>query len=155
MTSVVNFIPSKFGSFPQGVLKVVRDTRLNVYRERSGDSWFGTKNLLIYYKWSQTRSISCTNSILHLNFISASPIPIQNNIHCWSIETKKRTNYNLYDNIRELSKTTFWCYRNNIKRKPGFMLCLHCSINDSSDWLHITVYIAVISLGSCHTGEGN
>ena len=67
--SVVNFIPSKFGSFSQAFWKVVLHTRLNVYRERSGDSWFVTGNLLVYYKWSVTRSISCTNSIFPLNFI--------------------------------------------------------------------------------------
>ena len=45
ITSVVNFIPSKFGSLPQGVLKVVQHTGLNVYRESSGDSWFVTQSL--------------------------------------------------------------------------------------------------------------
>ena len=40
--SVVNFIPSKFGSLPQGILKVVLHTGLNVYieRESSGGSQF-------------------------------------------------------------------------------------------------------------------
>ena len=56
--SVVNFIPSKFESFPQAFWKVVLHTRLNVYRESSGDSWFVTNNLLVYYKWSETRSNS-------------------------------------------------------------------------------------------------
>ena len=69
MISVVNFIPSKFESFPQAFWKVVLHNRLNVYRERSGDSWLVTDNLLVYYKWSETRSISCTNSIFPLNFI--------------------------------------------------------------------------------------
>ena len=45
ITSVVNFIPSKFGSLPQGVLKVVLYTGLNVYRESSGDSRFVTQSL--------------------------------------------------------------------------------------------------------------
>ena len=44
MISVVNFILNKFGSFPQGVSKVVLHTRLNVYRESSGDFWFATNN---------------------------------------------------------------------------------------------------------------
>ena len=69
MISVVNFIPSKFESFPQAFWKVVLHTRLNVYRESSGDSWLVTDNLLVYYKWSETRSISCTKSIFPLNFI--------------------------------------------------------------------------------------
>ena len=38
-------------------------------RESSGDSWFVTDNLLVYYKWSETRSISCSNLIFLLNFI--------------------------------------------------------------------------------------
>ena len=33
VTSVVNFIPSKFGSLHQGTLKVLLRTGLNVYRE--------------------------------------------------------------------------------------------------------------------------
>ena len=69
MISVVNLIPSKSGSFPQVFWKVVLRTRLNVYRESSGDSWFVTNNLMVYFKWSETRSISCTNSIFPLNFI--------------------------------------------------------------------------------------
>ena len=67
--SVANFIPSKSKSFPKVFWKVVLHTRLNVYRESTGDSWFVTNNLLVYYMWSETRSISCTNSIFPLNFI--------------------------------------------------------------------------------------
>ena len=67
--SVVNFIPSKFESFPQAFWKVALHTRLDLYRESSGDSWFITDNLLVYYKWSETKPISCTNSIFPLNFI--------------------------------------------------------------------------------------
>ena len=69
MVSAVNFIPSKFGSFPETFWKVVLHTRLNVYRESSGYSWFVTNNLLVYYKWSETWSISCTVSIFSLIFI--------------------------------------------------------------------------------------
>ena len=53
----------------KGVSKVVLRTRLNVYRASSGDSWFVTNNQLVYYKLSETRSISCTNLIFLLNFI--------------------------------------------------------------------------------------
>ena len=70
--SVANFIPSKFESFPQAFWKVVLHTRLNVYTESSGDSWLVTDNLLVYYKWSETRSLSCTNSIFPLNLIRVS-----------------------------------------------------------------------------------
>ena len=69
MISVANFIPSKSKSFPKVFWKVVLHTRLNVYRESTGDSWFVTNNLLVYYMWSETRSISCTNLIFPLNFI--------------------------------------------------------------------------------------
>ena len=69
-----NFTTSNFVNIgprylPQGVLKVFLHTGLNVYKESSGDSWFVTNNLLVYYKLSQTRSISCTNSICPLSFI--------------------------------------------------------------------------------------
>ena len=69
MISVVNFIPSKFGSFAQAFWKVVLHIRLNIYRESLGDSWFVTNNLLMCYKWSETRHISYTNSISPLRFI--------------------------------------------------------------------------------------
>ena len=52
--SVVNFIPSKFGSLPQGILKVVLHTGLNVYRGSSGGSRFVTQSLGVIL--SQTRS---------------------------------------------------------------------------------------------------
>ena len=46
-----------------------RDRQRDRQRESSGDSWFVTDNLLVYYKWSETRSISCSNLIFLLNFI--------------------------------------------------------------------------------------
>ena len=46
VTLVVNFIPSKFWSFPQGVLKVVLHTGLNVYRKR-----FKILNLQLTVSW--------------------------------------------------------------------------------------------------------
>ena len=67
ITSVVNFIPSKFGSLPQGVFKVVLHTGLNVYRESSGGSWFVTQSLGVIQ--SQTRSPSCTNLIFPLHIV--------------------------------------------------------------------------------------
>ena len=49
--SIANFIPSKFGTFPQAFWKVDLHTRLNVHtqreRESSGDSWFVTNNLWV------------------------------------------------------------------------------------------------------------
>ena len=62
IASVNNFIPSKFGSFCQGVLKVVLHTGLNAYRESSGGSRFVTHSLLVWYSHEQdlldARSIS-------------------------------------------------------------------------------------------------
>ena len=55
ITPVVNFIPSKFGSLPQRVLKVVLHTGLNVYKESSGGTRFVTHSLLVLYKRPQTR----------------------------------------------------------------------------------------------------
>ena len=63
MISVFNSISSKFGIFPQAFWKVVRHTCLKAYRERerereresSGDSWFVTNNLLVYYTISDQK----------------------------------------------------------------------------------------------------
>ena len=48
ITPVVNFIPSKFGSLPQPVLKVVLHTGLNVHKESSGGTRFVIHSLLVY-----------------------------------------------------------------------------------------------------------
>ena len=145
--SVVNFIPSKFESFPQAFWKVVLHTRLNVYRESSGDSWFVTNNLLVYYKWSETRSISYTKSTFPLNLISVCPIPIQNIIHCWWIEINKKPKYKLYDKIWDLPKTTFWYYNNDTKRNPWVIFCSHWPINDSFGCLPFTLQLCCKPLG--------
>ena len=95
MISVVNFIPSKFESFPQAIWKVVLHTRLSVYRESSGDSWFVTDNLLVYYKWSKTKIYFIHQFDFPSKFYpSVCPLPFQNNIHCWWIEIKKDLNTN-------------------------------------------------------------
>ena len=84
---------------------------------------------MVLYKWSQTRSTSCTNLIFPLNnFYESVPIQIQNNMHCWWIEIKKSPKFKLKDNIGDLSKTTFWYHRNDTKRNPWVMLCSHCPI---------------------------
>ena len=61
--------PSKIWSLLQGVSKVVLHTDLNVKRANSADSWFVTSNLLVCFKWSQTRSISCTSLIFPMTFM--------------------------------------------------------------------------------------
>ena len=142
--------------FSDPLLKVILHTSLNVYRESSGGSRFVTHSLLVLRKWSQTRSTSCTNLIFPLNnFYQSVPILIQNNIHCWWIEIKKSSKYKLNDNIGDLSKTTFWYHSNDTKRNPWVMSFSHCPINDSSDCLHITVYLAVMLRASWPTAEGN
>ena len=98
----------------------------------------------MWYKWSQTRSISCTNLISLLTSIQVCPIPIQNNVHCGWIEVKESPKYKLYDNIKDLPKTIFWYHSNDTKRNPWVMLSSHCPISGSSRCLRITVYLAVM-----------
>ena len=156
ITPVVNFIPSKFGSLPQRVLKVVLHTGLNVYKESSGGTRFVTHSLLVLYKRPQTRFTWCSNLVFPLNnFYQSVPIPIQNNMHCWWIQIKKSPKYRLNDDIGDLSKTIFWYHSNDTKRNLWVMLCSRCPINDSSGCLHITVYLAVMLQASWHTAEGN
>ena len=63
--------------------------------------------------------------------------------------------YKFYDNIGDLSVRSFWYYSNGTKRNPWVMPYSHCPINDSSGYLHTTVYLAVILQASWHTAEGN
>ena len=153
VTSVVNFIPSKVWSLPQEVSKVVLHTGLNVHRETSGGSRFVTNSLLVCYKCSKRIPSSYTSMVFLVTFTKACPIPIQNNIHSWVIEIKEIPKYKLH--IGDLSKTTFWYHNNDTKRNPWVMLCSHCPINDSSGYLHTTVYLAVMLQTSWHTAEGN
>ena len=134
---------------------MVLHTGLNVYQGSSGGSWFVTGSLLVCYKWSQTRSTSCTNLIFPVTFIKVCPIPVQNNMYSWWIEIKHIPKYKLYDNTGDLSKTTFWYHSNDTKRNPWVRLCSHCPINDSYGYLHITVSLAVMLQASWHTAEGN
>ena len=74
---------------------------------------------------------------------------IQNNLYnriettAW-IVIEESPKYKFYDNIRDLSVRSFWYHSNDTKRNPWVMLCSHCPINDSSDYLHTTVYLAVM-----------
>ena len=63
--------------------------------------------------------------------------------------------YKLYDNIGYLPKTAFWYHSNDTKRNPWIMLYSHLPINDSSGYLNITVYLAVMLQAFWHTEEGN
>ena len=104
VTSVVNYILSKFWSLPQEVSKEVLLTGLNVHRETSGGSWFVTNSLLVCYKWSKTRSSSYTSLVFPVTFTKACPIPIQSNMHTWWIEINEIPKFKLYYNIGDLSK---------------------------------------------------
>ena len=63
--------------------------------------------------------------------------------------------YKFYDNIGDLSVRSFWYHSNDTKRNPRVMLRSHFPINDSSGYLHTTVYLAVMLQASWHTAEGN
>ena len=72
---------------------------------------------------------------------------IQNNLYnriettAW-IVIEKGPEYKFYDNIREYQSDP----DNDTKRNLWVMLCSHCPVNDSSGYLHTTVY---------PTAEGN
>ena len=155
VTSVFSFIPSKFWSLPQEILKLVLLTGLKVHRETSGGCRFITNNLLLCYKWSKTRSSSYTSLVFLITFTKACSVPTQNNMHSWWIEIKKIPKYKLYGNIGYLSKTTFWYRSNDTKRNPWVRLYSRCPTDDSSSYLHITVYLAVMLQASWHTANGN
>ena len=78
---------------------------------------------------------------------SVCPAPIQNNIHCWWIEIKKRPKYKLRDKIGDLSKTTFWYHNNDTKRNSWFIFCSHWPINDLSSCLPFTWQLCYKPLG--------
>ena len=84
---------------------------------------------------------------------------IQNNIYCWiettQIKIEESPQSKFYNNIRDLSIRSFWYHNSDTKRNPWVMLCSHFPINDSSGYLHNTVYLAVMSRASWHTAEGN
>ena len=67
---------------------------------------------------------------------------------------EERPEYKFYD-IRDLSVRSFWYHSNNTKRNPWVMMCSHCPVDDSSGYLHTTVYLAVMLKASWHTAEGN
>ena len=81
--SAVNFISSKFGIFPQGVLKVVLHTGLNVYIESSGGSRFVTHSLLVWYSHKQDLLHAPIWFSLYIMIIEVCTIPVQNDMHCW------------------------------------------------------------------------
>ena len=74
---------------------------------------------------------------LHITFIKARSIPIQNNMHCWRIEIKQNLKYKPFDNFGDFSKITFFYHSNDIKRNPWVVLFIHCPINDSCGCLQL------------------
>ena len=141
-------------------LEVVLHAGLNVYRENSGCSWLITLNLLMWYKWSKTRSTSCSNLIFPLckfyqRMLKRNSKKRKKNMHCLWIQIKKSPRYKSNYNIEELSKAIFLYHRNDTKKNFWVMLCSHCPINDSSGCLHVTVYLEVMLQGPWRTAEGN
>ena len=149
VTSVVNFIPSKLWSLPQGGSKVVLHTGLNTYKETSGGSQPVTSSLLVCYELSKTRSISCTNLIFPVTFTKVCQIPIQNNMHSWWIEIKEIRKYKRYNNFGDLSKATFWYHSNDNKRNPWVVMCSNCQL-----MTHPAIYTLPFTLQLCYKPLG-
>ena len=145
---------------PEGVSKVILPTGLNVYiylereRESLGDSHFVTNSLLVFYKRSQGRSISCTNLIFPVTFVEVCP-PYQFKTTCTvdGLRKRKGLNTNLMIILEIWQKHPYDIIATT--RRGTLMLCSHCPINDSSGCFHITVYFAVMLQASWHTAEGN
>ena len=153
VTPVVSFILSKFWSLPRIVSKLVLHTGLNAYRESSGDSPFVTNFLLVFYKWSQTRSISCTNLIFHVTFIKVcAQYPFKTTRNDDELRYRKALNTNFMI-IGNLTKRNFWYRSYDTKKNLWVMLCWHYPINDSSGYFHITVYLAVMLQASWNTAK--
>ena len=108
-------------------------------------------------KMATYKSISGTNFIFPLTSVANanSKQPLQmdwdKRIDC----DRGNAEYKFYNNIGDLSVRSFWYRSNDTKRNPWVMLCSHCPINDSFDYLHTTVYLAVMLQASWHTAEGN
>ena len=63
--------------------------------------------------------------------------------------------YKFYDSIEDLTGRFFWYHSNDTKKNSSVMLFSHFPINNSSGYLHSTVYLAVMLQASWHTAEGN
>ena len=149
ITSIVDFIPRKFWTLPQEVLNVVLHTGLNVHRETSGGSLFVTNSLLVCYKWSKTRPSSYTSLFFLVPFTKACPTPIQNNMHSWWIEIKEILKYKRYDNIGDLSKTTF----DIIAMTPRGALGL-CYVHIAQLMTHSAIHTLPFTLQLCYMPLG-
>ena len=68
---------------------------------------------------------------------------IQRNTHCQWIEIKKSLEYIFYDNIGDLSISSFWYHRNYTKRNSWVRLCSHDTTNspDISTLAYLTVML--------------
>ena len=155
VTLIISFIPSKFWILHRAVSRVILCTGLNVYTDSSGGFRFVINSPLVYYKWSQTRSISCNSLISLLLSIKVFLKLFQNKMHCWQIEIKKALNTNFMIILKICEKQPFDVIAVDTKRSPFFMLCSHCPISHSSGCLHITIYLVVMLQVSWYTGEGN
>ena len=86
---------------------------------------------------------------LYVTFIKVHPVPIQNNMHCLWIETKKSPKYKLNDNIGDLLKATF----DIIAMTPRGTLGL-CCIHIAQLMTHPTVYALPFTLQLCYKPLG-
>ena len=131
-------IPIKFWSLPQRVSKIAMHNASNAYRGSSRDCKFVTNLLLVFLKWSQRRSISCTNLIFPVTYIKVG-VQYVFKTTCNDGELWKRKALNANFIIGKLTKASFWYQGNDNKRNPSVMLCSHCPINDSSGYCHNTI----------------
>ena len=145
VTSVFNFIPSKFWCLSQEVSKAVLLTVLNVHREISGSARFVTNILLVYYKWSKIRSSSYTTLVFPVTFTKVCPITIQSNMHSSWIEINEIPKFKLYDNIGDLSKTTFLCMTMTPREALGL-----CCVHIAQLMTHPAIYTLPFTLQLCY-----
>ena len=77
------------------------------------------------------------------------PIPIQNNMHCWSIQIKKSPKYKLNDNNGDLSKKPF----DITAMTPRGTLGL-CCVHIAQVMTHPAVYTLPLTLQLCYKPLG-
>ena len=105
----------------------------------------------IYFRHQFHFSFNSYKSVANANSKQPLQLDWDNSMDC----DRGNPEYKFYDNIGDLSVRSFWYHSNDTKRNPWVMLCSHCPINDSSGYLHTTVYLAVMLQASWHTAEGN
>ena len=105
----------------------------------------------VYFRHQFHFSINSYKSVANAN--SKQPVQLDwaSSMDC----DKGNPEYKFYDNIGDLSVRFFWYHSNDTKMNPWIMFCSYWQINDSSGYLHTTVYLVVMLQASSHTAEGN